>query len=154
MAKKTKTTGFLASNKNAFAKYILIDRIEAGIVLTGAEVKSIKNGKMNLKESFAKIINGEVFLLNAFIGKYSKDSQLEYNPKQDRKLLLNNKEIDSLESKLSKGTSLVPTKAYLKGRRIKIEIAVAKSKKTYDKRQELKVKEEKREAERAMKWKR
>jgi SsrA-binding protein len=140
--KRSKNT--LASNKNAYHKYLLQDTYTAGIVLTGAEVKAIKNGKMNLKESFVKVFNDEPHLINAFIAQYSKDSSHDYNPKKDRKLLLN---------KLTKGTPAIPTKDYLKNGFIKLEIAIGKPKKLFNKKQELKIKDEKKEAERAIKWK-
>jgi SsrA-binding protein len=149
--KRSKNT--LASNKNAYHKYLLQDTYTAGIVLTGAEVKAIKNGKMNLKESFVKVFNDEPHLINAFIAQYSKDSSHDYNPKKDRKLLLNKREISQISSKLTKGTPAIPTKAYLKNGFIKLEIAIGKPKKLFNKKQELKIKDEKKEAERAIKWK-
>jgi len=140
----------LSNNKRAYHKYTISDTYEAGIVLNGAEVKSIKNGKMSLKESFAQIKQGEVFLIGAHISQYSKDSRTDYDPKKDRKLLLNKSEINSINSKLQKGMTLVPTKAYLKNGFIKIEIGIARAKKLFDKRDQLKKRDQKREAEREL----
>lgn len=151
MQKKQKSKNTLATNKTAYHKYLLQDTYTAGIVLTGAEVKAIKVGKMNLKEAFVKIFNDEAYLINAFIGQYSKDSNREYNPKTDRKLLLNKREISQIQSKLTKGTAAIPTKASLKNGFIKIEVAIAKAKKQFNKKQVLKERDEKREAQRAVK---
>ncbi len=150
-SKKTKLKNTLSANKTAYHKYLLQDTYTAGIVLTGAEVKAIKTGKMNLKEAFVKVFNDEPYLINAFIGQYSKDSRSDYNPKTDRKLLLNKREISQIQTKLTKGTAAIPTKAFLKNGFIKIELAIGKPKKLFNKKQELKIKDEKKEAQRALK---
>lgn len=141
----------LSNNKRALNKYIILDKYDAGIALAGTEVKAIKHGKMNLSDSFGQIKKGELFLINAHIGQYSKDANPNYNPKRDRKLLLKKSEINGLNGKLHKGLTLVPLKAYSKKGLIKIEIGIAKPKKMFNKRNELKNRDQKRETEREIK---
>jgi SsrA-binding protein len=128
-----------------------MDRYEAGMVLTGTEVKSAKSGKIQLKESYAEVSGGEAWLLNAHISEYSHGNIMNHAPVRKRKLLLHRKEIDKLQVETrEKGLTLVPTRLYLKGGKIKIEIAVAKGKKFHDKREAVKAKEMQAEAKAAM----
>lgn len=144
----------IAQNKKAYHDYFVEETYEAGIKLQGTEVKSIRNGKIQLKDSFAKIQNGEVFLWNAHIATYEEGNRYNHEPERTRKLLLNRKEIDRLvgETKES-GYSLVPLKVYLKGGLIKIELALVKGKKNYDKRDTLKKKDAQRDIDRALRGK-
>ena len=140
----------LASNKKAFHTYSIEDTFEAGIVLAGHEVKSVKNGQASLVGAFVLIRASEAFLKNAYIGKYKQASHLEgYNESQDRKLLLHKKEILKLSTRLNeKGLTLIPLELYTKKNRIKLKIGLAKGKKQYDKREPIKRKEAKRKIER------
>lgn len=145
----------LASNKKVYHNYSIEDTFEAGIVLAGHEVKSIKSGQASLSGAFVSIKGGEAFLKNAYIGKYKQASNLEgYNESQDRKLLLHKKEIQRLATRLNeKGLTLVPLELYTKKNRIKLSIGLAKGKKQYDKRESIKKKETKRRIERAIRTK-
>lgn len=130
----------IAQNKKARFEYEIIKTYEAGIVLVGSEIKSIRNHKMNIQDSFGKIINGEVFLINGNIAPYKHSSYFNHDATRMRKLLLNKKEISKLIGKIQeKGMSLIPLKIYFNAKnRVKVEIALAKGKKLYDKRQTLK----------------
>ena len=115
---------------------------EAGIVLTGSEIKSIRSGKVNIAESYAIERNGEIFLMNSHIPAYKEASYSNHNPTDDRKLLLNKREINKLIGKINReGFTLIPTKLYFKKGKVKVEIAVAKGKKQYDKRQTKKTRD-------------
>lgn len=140
----------IATNKKAHHDFALSDHLEAGLKLTGGEVKSIKNGDVSLKESFVHIEQGEVYIKNMHVGAY-KPARIEgYDPVRNRKLLLNKKEIAALASKTEqKGMTIVPVKVYLKNGLIKIEIAIGRGKKKWDKREDLKKKDLDREARRA-----
>ena len=139
----------LATNRAASHEYHLLERFEAGIVLTGTEVKSVREGRVSLKEAYARIANGEVFLLDAHISAYLPASRENADPVRTRKLLLHAREIHKLDrATRSSGMTLVPTRMYLKGGRVKVEIAVAKGKKTYDKREARREEEARREMER------
>ena len=141
----------LSENRSAGHDYHLIDRYEAGLVLTGTEVKSAKNGKIQLKESYAEVSGDEAWLLNAHISEYSHGNIMNHAPVRKRKLLLHRAEIDKLRSETrEKGLTIVPTKLYLKGGLIKIEIATAKGKKFHDKREAIKAKEMQAEAKAAI----
>lgn len=136
MAEKDPQFKILSDNRQASHNYFLMDRFEAGMVLTGTEVKAAKAGKMQLKESYAAIDKNEAWLINAHISEYSHGNRENHPPVRTRKLLLHRKEIDKLLGKTrEKGLSLIPIKVYLKGGRIKCEIAVAKGKKFHDKRE-------------------
>ena len=126
-----------AENRKARFDYEILETFEAGLVLSGAEVKSIKNGRMNLTGSYINFHNGELYLIGAFIAPYQpKNQPADYDPYRSRKLLLRKKELVSLIGKIKpKGLTLIPLKAYNKGRRIKLEFAVARGKKQYDKRE-------------------
>ncbi len=144
----------LATNKKAYHDYEILAQYEAGIELHGTEVKSIRAGKMNLKESIVKIIRNEVFLINCHVSPYEQGNIFNKDPLRTRKLLLHRKEINQLIGKVQeKGLTLVVTKAYLKGRKIKVQVALAKGKKTYDKRSSIKEKDLNRELERDFKLK-
>jgi len=153
LARKTKdrtADPILATNRAASHEYHLLERIEAGIALTGTEVKSVREGRVSLKEAYAKIENGEAFLLDAHISAYLPASRENADPVRTRKLLLHAREIHKLDrATQSSGMTLVPTRMYLKGGRVKVEIAVAKGKKTYDKREAGRKEEARREMERA-----
>lgn len=138
-----------ARNKKASFDYFLETRYEAGIELVGTEVKSIKLGKVSIKESFVRIIKNEVFILNMNVTGYKYGNIHNIDEKRARKLLLNKKEIEKLKEKTSiKGYTIVPVSIYSKNRLVKVEIALAKGKKNYDKRESLKEKTIKREIER------
>lgn len=139
-------------NRQAKFNYEILDTSEAGIVLRGHEVKSVRMGQVSLKESFAKVRNGEVWLFNMHIAPYSGGTPANYEPTRTRKLLLNKKEIRSLIGKLQeKGLSLVPLRLYIKKNRVKIELGLGKGKKKYDKRTSIKDKELKRLEKRKLK---
>jgi SsrA-binding protein len=141
----------LSDNRSAGHNYHLLDRYEAGLVLTGTEVKSAKSGKIQLKESYAEIIEGEAFLVNAHISEYSHGNLMNHAPVRRRKLLLHRGEIEKLRIETrERGLTIVPTKLYLKSGRIKIEIAVGKGKKFHDKRESIKAKEMQAEAKAAL----
>ena len=125
----------ISNNRKARFNYFFKEFFEAGIVLMGSEVKSLRDGKANISESYAFDIGGEIFLINAHIPSYKESSYNNHNPKRNRKLLLNKKEINKLIGRVSReGFTLVPTKLYFKKGKAKVEIAVAKGKKQYDKR--------------------
>ena len=126
-------------NRKASFNYFFEQLIEAGIVLKGSEIKSIRNGKVNISESYAVEKGGEFFLVNSHIASYKEASYSDHNPTDERKLLFNKKEINKLIGKVNRdGFSLIPTKMYFKKGKAKIEVAVAKGKKKYDKRQTIK----------------
>src|SRR5712691_7749522 len=126
----------LSANRQAGHNYFLMDRFEAGMVLTGTEVKAAKDGKIQLKEAYAAVLNNEAWLLNAHISQYSHGNRENHPPIRNRKLLLHRKEIDKLLGQTrEKGLALIPTKVYLKDGRIKCELALAKGKKLHDKRE-------------------
>jgi len=126
----------IATNRQAFHEYLILDKYEAGIVLKGTEVKSILGGKIQLKDSYVSVRDGEVWLVNAHISPYSHGNRENHDPLRERKLLLNRREIAKLEKETSqKGMTLVITRIYLRNGRIKFEIGVAKGKKSYDKRE-------------------
>lgn len=133
---KDGTLKILSDNRQANHNYFLMDRFEAGMVLTGTEVKAAKDGKIQLKDAYATVLNKEAWLLNAHISQYSHGNRENHPPVRNRKLLLHRREIDKLFVQIrEKGLSLIPTKIYLKEGRIKCEVALAKGKKQYDKRE-------------------
>ena len=141
----------LSDNRAAGYNFHLLDRYEAGLVLTGTEVKSAKTGKIQLKESYAEVSENEAWLMNAHISEYSHGNIMNHAPVRKRKLLLHRGEIDKLRVETrEKGLTLVPTRLYLKAGRIKVEIAVAKGKKFHDKREAVKAKEMQAEAKAAI----
>jgi len=138
----------IATNKKALHDYFIEESYEAGIVLSGTEVKSIRQGKLNFKDSYATVVGGEVILYNLHISPYEKGNIFNKDPMRDRKLLLNAREIRKLASYVQKdGYTLVPLKVYLKGQLVKVALGVGKGKKLYDKRDS----EARRDAERDMK---
>ncbi|MBP2240337.1 SsrA-binding protein [Cytobacillus eiseniae] len=140
----------IAQNKKAYHDFTIEETYEAGIVLQGTEIKSIRQGKVNLKESYARIDKGEVFVIGMHVSPYEQGNRYNHDPLRERKLLLHNKEISKLIGETKEiGYSLVPLKLYLKNGYAKILLGLAKGKKKYDKREDLKKKEAKREVERA-----
>lgn len=132
----------IAKNSTAKHNYSIIETIEAGIVLTGTEIKSIRKGKVNLKDSYAGIKNGEVYVYAMHISPYEHGNIFNKNPLRDRKLLLNKKEICKLSGLVSqKGYALIPISLYFKNNIVKVELGVCKGKKLYDKREDLKKKD-------------
>ena len=126
----------LAANRAAFHNYHISDKYEAGIALTGTEVKSAMDGRVQLKEAYVGVREGEAWLFNAHISPYSHGNRLNHEPMRTRKLLLHKREIERLdEASVKQGMTLVPTQVYLKNGRIKIEVGVARGKKLYDKRE-------------------
>ena len=137
----------VATNREAYHNYHILETHECGIALTGTEVKSIREGRCNLKDSYGLIREGEAWLMNAHISPYTHGNRENHDPTRTRKLLLHRKEIDRLSGKAQeKGLTLVPTKMYFKNGRIKVELAVGKGKKLYDKRETEKRREADREA--------
>lgn len=143
----------LAQNKKAYHDYFIEDTFEAGIVLQGTEIKSVRKGSANLKDSFIRIKNDEAFLENMHIAPYEQGNIFNHEPLRTRKLLLHKKEILKLAKVVKEGGyTIVPTKLYFdKGSKVKVEIALAKGKKLFDKRQSLKEKDAKRDIEKALK---
>ncbi|TRM13088.1 SsrA-binding protein SmpB [Lentibacillus cibarius] len=143
----------IAQNKKARHEFFIEETIEAGIVLKGTEIKSIRAGRVNLKDSHARIDRrGEMQLVNMHIAPYEQGNQFNHDPTRSRKLLLHRKEIDKLAGQIQqKGYSLVPLKVYIKNGVAKVLIGIGKGKKKYDKREDLKRKQMKRDAERAVK---
>jgi SsrA-binding protein len=144
---------FLASNKRAFFDYQISDKYEAGLALTGQEVKSVKNGHISLKESFVTIKNSEFFLTNAHISFYPQAGKSKnYNPTRSRKLLLRKSEIKHLIGKMrTEGLTLVPLRVYTKKRLLKLEFGLGKGKRKFDKRQDIKKREDARNIQRTLK---
>ena len=141
-----------SSNPNANRNFHIEEKFEAGVVLSGSEVKSIKNGKISIKESYAIIKKGELYVINSYIPKHTNSSYFNHDETRDRKLLLNKIEIRKLIGKTKiKGYTLVPIKVYSKKNLIKFEIGLGKGKKLYDKRVDLKKKDLKRELQREFK---
>ncbi|MBZ5494776.1 MAG: SsrA-binding protein SmpB [Acidobacteriia bacterium] len=152
MEKKTSGEKLVASNKKAFHDYFVLERLEAGIALLGTEVKSIREGRINLKDSYAIVKDGEPVLLNCHISPYSHGNRQNHDPTRTRKLLLHHKEIRKLIGKTQeKGLTLVPLRVYLTRGRVKVELGVARGKKEYDKRETERRKEVDRETRAAMK---
>lgn len=142
----------VASNKKAYHDYFIDSTYETGIVLVGSEVKSIRLGGVNLKDSFCIIKNGEIFILNMHVSPYEKGSYFNKDPRRTRKLLMKRAEIDKLLGKVSaKGYTLVPTKIYFKGGLVKVEVGLARGKELHDKRDSIKEKDMKRDLQRQLK---
>jgi SsrA-binding protein len=137
----------IASNRKANFEYSILQRYEAGISLLGTEVKSVRASKINIQDSYGKIINNEVWIINSNISEYKYGNINNHDPLRNRKLLLNKREIRKIKQELQeKGLTLIPLKIYFKGSRIKAEIGIAKGKKLFDKRESIK----KRETERKL----
>jgi len=142
----------VATNRKAYHNYHIGDSLEAGVALTGTELKSIRAGRVSLGDAYVRPEAGELWLLNAHIARYEAGSYLSHQPRRPRKLLLHRKQIDSLTSRvLEKGFTLVPLKLYIKDSLAKVEVALAKGKRLYDKRESIARHETEREIERAIK---
>ena len=149
-----KSSGFklIANNKKAYFDFFIDDKFECGIALAGTEVKSMRMGKCSIKESFVRITNDEVMIYGMHISPYEKGNIFNKYPLRPKKLLLHKKEIEKLSSKMKeKGFTIVPVEVYFKGSLVKVEIALAKGKKLYDKRADIAKKDQKREAQRDFK---
>jgi SsrA-binding protein len=142
----------ITRNRKAFHEYTVLETLEAGISLQGSEVKSLREGRCNLKDSYIAVMNGDAFLLNCHISPYNSASHFNHVPERNRKLLLHRREIDRLFGLIQqKGLTCIPLRMYWKQGRAKVEIGVCKGKQLHDKRQTMKEKELKRETEAAMK---
>jgi SsrA-binding protein len=154
MAKATKrktAPGDVATNRRASHRFQLLDRLECGVVLTGTEVKALREGKAQIKDGYAAIEDGELWLHNVHIPPYAPASRENHDPERDRKLLAHRRELARLATRTrEKGFTLVPTRIYFANGRAKVEIALARGKDAYDKRQTLKAKDQRREIQRAL----
>ena len=145
----------IASNKKALHDYFVVQKFEAGLMLTGTEVKSLRDGQANLKDAYVIFKDGEAFLFGAHISAYSHGTWQNHEPERTRKLLLHKNEIEKLRVQtVEKGLSVVPLRLYFKGSRVKTEIAIVRGKKQYDKRETERTREADREAAQAMKSRR
>ena len=145
----------IAENRRARHDYHLLERFEAGLVLTGTEVKSLRAGRANLRQAYATVRDGEAWLVGAHIDEYAQGNLANHVPDRDRKLLLHSREIASLIGKVQeRGLTLVPTRLYFKNGRVKLELAVARGKETRDKRRDIAKREADRQIERALKSRR
>jgi SsrA-binding protein len=150
--KRELRSGDVATNRQARFRYELLDKWEAGIALQGSEVKSLRDGKANLKDSYATVRDGELWLHSAHIAPYAPAAGDGHDPERPRKLLLHKKEIERLIGKTQeKGLTLVPTRIYFSGARAKVEIALARGKEQRDKRETIRTREQRRDMERALK---
>jgi SsrA-binding protein len=150
-----KNSGISIVNRKAYHDYLIEERVEAGIVLKGSEIKSIRAGKVSLQDAYAKPENGEVWLFNSHIASYDAASYNTHQPTRPRKLLLHKKEVDILTGRVKqRGLTLVPLKLYIKHGIVKIELGVGKGKKVYDKRETIMRRDTEREIERALKIRR
>jgi SsrA-binding protein len=154
MAKKSKrkaAAGDIATNRQASFRYHLLEKWEAGLQLQGSEVKSLRDGKVQLKDAYAAVHDGEVWLHNVHIAPYPAAARENHEPERERKLLMHRREIERLIGKTNeKGLTIVPTRMYFKGRNAKVEIALARGKEMHDKRRSLRDKDQRREIERAL----
>ena len=152
MAAKDSGEKLIASNKKALHEYFVLQKLEAGLELTGTEVKSLRDGKANLKDSYVAFEHGQAYLLGAHISPYSHGNIQNHDPERKRRLLLHKREIEKLHEQVQeKGLTVVPLRLYFKSSRVKTEIAVVRGKKLYDKRETEKRRELEREAAAAMK---
>ncbi len=151
MSTKFDPSKVLSDNRQAGHNFFLLDRYEAGIALTGTEVKAAKSGKVQLRDAYASIEKGEAWLLNAHVSEYSHGNRFNHSPTRPRKLLLHRREIEKLATETrEKGLSVVPTRLYMKNGRIKCELAVAKGKKFHDKREAERTRSDEEEARTAI----
>ena len=142
----------VARNKKAFHDYQIDEKVEAGMMLVGTEVKSLRDGKANLRDSYVIIKEGEAFLLNCHISHYSHGNIQNHEPTRTRKLLLKKREIEKLAAKVAqKGMSLIPLRIYFKGSNAKVEVGLGRGKKFFEKRESIKERESKKEIDRALK---
>jgi SsrA-binding protein len=153
MATKQAPPGIVADNRKARHDYDIEESFEAGIVLTGSEIKSVRAGRVQLRGSYARVYNDEIYLYEAHISPYEQSgSYFNHEPTRPRKLLLHRREISRIDGLIrQKGMTLVPLKIYFKGRRAKVELGVARGKKSYDKREDIAKRDAQRDIERAMK---
>ncbi len=155
MSDRKRAERLLADNRKAYHDYHILDTYEAGIVLLGTEVKSIREGRVNLRDSFARVEDAEVFIYNIHVSPYRHRGYADHEPTRRRKLLLHKGEIRRLIGKtVERGMTLVPVRMYLKNGRVKVVVGVAKGKKTYDKRETIRRREAERETRRAIKQRR
>lgn len=151
MAHNGRNPGVVAENRKARHDYDIEESYEAGIALTGSEIKSVRDGRVNLRGSYARVVNEEVLLFEAHISPYDQ-AYIQHDPKRARKLLLHKREIKRLLGLVQqKGLTLVPLRVYFKGRRAKVELGVARGKKVYDKREDIAKREAQRDMDRAIK---
>ncbi len=152
---KDKAERPLADNRKAGYDFHLLEHFEAGLALVGTEVKAIREGRINLRDSFCKLERGEAYLLNAHIGQYSHGGYASHDPMRPRKLLLHREELNKLLGKTTeRGLTIVPLRMFLKNGRVKLEIALARGKKTFDKRETIRRREAERETRAAVKMRR
>jgi len=152
MAQAKKNGNLIAQNRKARHNYTILDTVEAGLVLKGTEIKSIRAGRINLKDGYAGLSRGEMWLYNVHISPFKEGNQFNHEPLRTRKLLMKKKEIDRLVGQMKQeGITLVPLKVYIKHGVAKVLIGLAKGKKQYDKRETLKRKDQKRQIDRALK---
>lgn len=141
MSRARRATGRLATNRRARHDYEILEKLEAGIALLGTEVKSVREGRIQLKDSYVEVVDGEAFLVGVHISPYTHGNRANHDPERRRKLLLKRREIERIMGRTTiQGQTCIPLAVYLKGNRIKVEIALAKGKKLYDKRQAEKAK--------------
>lgn len=144
----------IATNRKAYHNYFILEGFEAGIALTGTEIKSVREGRISLNEAYIRPANGELYLTGAHIARYEPGSYMSHEPTRERKLLMHRKEINIIISRVQeRGLTLMPIKVYLKDGKAKLEVALAKGKKLYDKREAIAERESDRELERAVKKK-
>jgi SsrA-binding protein len=149
--KRKASPGDVATNRQAGFRFDLLDKLETGIVLTGTEVKSLRNGSAQLKDGYAQVRDGELWLHNVHIPPYGPASRENHDPDRPRKLLAHRREIDRIVGQIQeRGLTLVPTRIYFNGPRAKVEIALARGKDRFDKRESIKAREQRRDMERAM----
>ena len=149
--KRKAAPGDIATNRQASYRFDLLDRLETGVVLTGTEVKSLRNGTAQIKDGYASIRDGELWLHNVHIPPYGPASRENHDPERPRKLLAHKREIDRLVGRIQeRGLTLVPTRIYFAGPRAKVEVALARGKDRFDKRESIKAREQRRDVERAL----
>ncbi len=154
MSKVESTAGIkkIATNKKAYHDYHIIESVEAGMVLTGTEIKSIRLGRVNLRDAYVQIRNGEAWLVNMHIAPYSHGNRENHEPRRERKLLLHRREINRLLGKVNeRGYTIVPLRLYLRNNRAKVEIALVRGKRLYDKRRAIAKRDAERELRRSLK---
>ena len=149
--KRKQAPGDVATNRQASFRFNLLDRVEAGVVLQGTEVKSLRNGSATLKDGYANIRDGEMWLYNVHIAPYGPASRENHEPERPRKLLAHKREIERLVGRINeRGLTLVPTRIYFSGSRAKVEIALARGKDRFDKRETIKAKDQARDVQREL----
>ncbi len=151
MAAESSATKLLARNRRAFYDYSVEENLECGIVLQGTEVKSLRGGKFSFSDSYARIRDDELWLIGLHISEYTHGNINNHDPLRDRKLLIHRQELKRLKRKVDeRGFTLIPLRIYLKGGRVKVELGVCRGKKSYDKRESIKERDQKRDADREM----